>query len=80
MTAPIRVLVCDDRVLIRTGLVTIIGAQPTWRWPAAPPAQLLAGIRTVATGAALLDSPNSTSATASKQSSTPTARAWRPDT
>ncbi|MFJ9557400.1 response regulator [Nocardiopsis sp. NPDC101807] len=28
MTAPIRVLVCDDQVLIRTGLVTIIGAQP----------------------------------------------------
>ncbi|WP_033212983.1 response regulator [Kitasatospora phosalacinea] len=28
MTAPIRVLVCDDQVLVRTGLVTIIGAQP----------------------------------------------------
>jgi len=28
VTAPIRVLVCDDQVLIRTGLVTIIGAQP----------------------------------------------------
>ncbi|MET8852483.1 response regulator transcription factor [Amycolatopsis sp. NPDC004625] len=28
MTAPIRVLVCDDQMLIRTGLVTIIGAQP----------------------------------------------------
>ncbi|MET9710989.1 response regulator [Nocardiopsis alba] len=28
MSAPIRVLVCDDQVLIRTGLVTIIGAQP----------------------------------------------------
>ncbi|AXB41242.1 response regulator [Amycolatopsis albispora] len=28
MTAPIRVLVCDDQALIRTGLVTIIGAQP----------------------------------------------------
>ncbi|MFI1485496.1 response regulator [Streptomyces sp. NPDC020747] len=28
MTAPIRVLVCDDQVLIRTGLVTNIGAQP----------------------------------------------------
>jgi DNA-binding NarL/FixJ family response regulator len=27
-TAPIRVLVCDDQVLIRTGLVTIIDAQP----------------------------------------------------
>lgn len=26
--APIRVLVCDDQVLIRTGLVTIIDAQP----------------------------------------------------
>jgi DNA-binding NarL/FixJ family response regulator len=26
--APIRVLVCDDQILIRTGLVTIIGAQP----------------------------------------------------
>ncbi len=28
MTAPIRVLVCDDQMLIRTGLATIIGAQP----------------------------------------------------
>ncbi|MEU7785962.1 response regulator transcription factor [Amycolatopsis sp. NPDC049159] len=28
MTARIRVLVCDDQMLIRTGLVTIIGAQP----------------------------------------------------
>ncbi|MFI5913130.1 response regulator [Dactylosporangium sp. NPDC051541] len=28
MTAPIRVLVCDDQVLIRTGFVTIIDAQP----------------------------------------------------
>ncbi len=28
MTAPIRVLVCDDQVLIRTGLATIIDAQP----------------------------------------------------
>lgn len=28
MTAPIRVLICDDQVLVRTGLVTIIGAQP----------------------------------------------------
>lgn len=28
MTAPIRVVVCDDQVLIRTGLVTIIDAQP----------------------------------------------------
>lgn len=28
MTAPIRVLVCDDQLLIRTGLVTIIDAQP----------------------------------------------------
>ncbi|MFJ9560385.1 response regulator [Streptomyces fuscichromogenes] len=27
-TAPIRVLVCDDQVLIRTGLATIIDAQP----------------------------------------------------
>ncbi|GAA3206856.1 response regulator [Streptomyces sp. NPDC057386] len=26
--APIRVLVCDDQTLVRTGLVTIIGAQP----------------------------------------------------
>jgi DNA-binding NarL/FixJ family response regulator len=28
VTAPIRVLVCDDQLLVRTGLVTIIGAQP----------------------------------------------------
>ncbi|GAA3283707.1 MULTISPECIES: response regulator [Dactylosporangium] len=28
MSAPIRVLVCDDQVLIRTGFVTIIDAQP----------------------------------------------------
>ncbi|MEU4645815.1 response regulator transcription factor [Micromonospora sp. NPDC023814] len=28
MTAPIRVLVCDDQELIRTGFTTIIGAQP----------------------------------------------------
>jgi len=28
VTAPIRVLVCDDQVLVRTGLVTIIDAQP----------------------------------------------------
>lgn len=28
MTEPIRVLVCDDQVLIRTGLATIIDAQP----------------------------------------------------
>ncbi|MEV6587146.1 response regulator transcription factor [Streptomyces acidicola] len=28
MTAPIRVLVCDDQMLIRTGLVAIIDAQP----------------------------------------------------
>ncbi|GAB3451662.1 response regulator transcription factor [Streptomonospora sediminis] len=28
MTAPTRVLVCDDQALIRTGLVTIIDAQP----------------------------------------------------
>ena len=28
MTAPVRVLVCDDQVLVRTGLVTIIDAQP----------------------------------------------------
>ncbi len=28
MTAPIRVLVCDDQLLIRSGLVTIIDAQP----------------------------------------------------
>jgi DNA-binding NarL/FixJ family response regulator len=28
VTAPIRVLVCDDQMLIRTGLVTIIDAQP----------------------------------------------------
>nr|BFD81752.1 response regulator transcription factor [Streptomyces sp. Xyl84] len=27
MSAPIRVLVCDDQMLVRTGLVTIIGAQ-----------------------------------------------------
>ncbi|MFR0357903.1 response regulator [Streptomyces sediminimaris] len=27
-TAPIRVLVCDDQILVRTGLVTIIDAQP----------------------------------------------------
>ncbi|WP_326798280.1 response regulator transcription factor [Streptomyces sp. NBC_01808] len=27
MTAPIRVLICDDQVLVRTGLVTIIDAQ-----------------------------------------------------
>ncbi|MEV7138579.1 response regulator transcription factor [Streptomyces tauricus] len=27
-TSPIRVLVCDDQVLVRTGLVTIIDAQP----------------------------------------------------
>ncbi len=26
--APVRVLVCDDQMLVRTGLVTIIGAQP----------------------------------------------------
>ncbi|MBH5336169.1 response regulator transcription factor [Streptomyces pactum] len=28
MTAPLRVLVCDDQTLVRTGLVTIIDAQP----------------------------------------------------
>jgi DNA-binding NarL/FixJ family response regulator len=28
VTAPIRVVVCDDQMLIRTGLVTIIDAQP----------------------------------------------------
>jgi DNA-binding NarL/FixJ family response regulator len=28
VTAPIRVLVCDDQVVVRTGLVTIIDAQP----------------------------------------------------
>ncbi len=28
MSAPLRVLVCDDQVLIRTGLASIIGAQP----------------------------------------------------
>lgn len=28
MTEPIRVLVCDDQALIRTGFATIIGAQP----------------------------------------------------
>ncbi|MFI0166435.1 response regulator [Streptomyces sp. NPDC017095] len=28
MTTPTRVLVCDDQILIRTGLVTIIDAQP----------------------------------------------------
>ncbi|WP_067827813.1 response regulator [Actinomadura kijaniata] len=28
MTAPVRVLVCDDQALIRTGFATIIGAQP----------------------------------------------------
>lgn len=28
MTAPLRVLVCDDQPLIRTGFATIIGAQP----------------------------------------------------
>ncbi|WP_432069308.1 response regulator [Streptomyces sp. AA1529] len=28
MTSPTRVLVCDDQVLVRTGLVTIIDAQP----------------------------------------------------
>ena len=28
MSAPIRVLICDDQVLIRTGFATIIGAQP----------------------------------------------------
>ena len=107
MTAPIRVLVCDDQALIRTGLATIIDAQPDlevvgecgdgraavdlarllagvgvadpvkvlvvttfnldeyvyaalragasgFLLKDAPPAQLLNGIRTVATGAALL--------------------------
>ncbi len=28
MSAPVRVLICDDQVLIRTGLATIIDAQP----------------------------------------------------
>ncbi|MEU0134100.1 response regulator transcription factor [Streptomyces sp. NPDC006296] len=28
MTEPVRVLVCDDQLLVRTGLVTIIDAQP----------------------------------------------------
>jgi DNA-binding NarL/FixJ family response regulator len=28
VTAPVRVLVCDDQALIRTGFATIIGAQP----------------------------------------------------
>ncbi|MFI6963936.1 response regulator [Streptomyces sp. NPDC050149] len=28
MTTPIRVLVCDDQILVRTGLATIIDAQP----------------------------------------------------
>ncbi|KIH97351.1 LuxR family transcriptional regulator [Streptomonospora alba] len=28
MSAPIRVLVCDDQMLVRTGLVTVIDAQP----------------------------------------------------
>lgn len=28
MSAPIRVLVCDDQMMVRTGLVTIIDAQP----------------------------------------------------
>ncbi|MEU1470812.1 response regulator transcription factor [Streptomyces sp. NPDC005761] len=28
MTTPVRVLVCDDQVLVRTGLATIIDAQP----------------------------------------------------
>ncbi|GEB48709.1 MULTISPECIES: response regulator [Streptomyces] len=28
MTAPVRVLICDDQVLVRTGLATIIDAQP----------------------------------------------------
>ncbi|MEV8367054.1 response regulator transcription factor [Streptomyces niveus] len=28
MSAPVRVLVCDDQVMVRTGLVTIIDAQP----------------------------------------------------
>ena len=28
MTAPLRVLICDDQPLIRTGFTTIVGAQP----------------------------------------------------
>lgn len=28
MSEPVRVLICDDQVLIRTGLATIIDAQP----------------------------------------------------
>ncbi|NLU74938.1 response regulator transcription factor [Streptomyces sp. HNM0575] len=28
MTAPVRVLICDDQMLVRTGLVTIVDAQP----------------------------------------------------
>ncbi len=28
MTSPVRVLVCDDQALIRTGFATIIDAQP----------------------------------------------------
>ena len=28
MSVPTRVLVCDDQALVRTGLVTIIDAQP----------------------------------------------------
>ncbi|MFH8223728.1 response regulator [Streptomyces sp. NPDC018057] len=28
MSAPVRILVCDDQMLVRTGLVTIIDAQP----------------------------------------------------
>lgn len=28
MTTPIRVLICDDQILVRTGLVTIVDAQP----------------------------------------------------
>lgn len=28
MTAPVRVLICDDQALIRTGFTTIVGAQP----------------------------------------------------
>lgn len=28
MSAPVRVLVCDDQALVRTGLVTITDAQP----------------------------------------------------
>ncbi|NEA40727.1 response regulator transcription factor [Streptomyces sp. SID11233] len=31
MSAPIRVVVCDDQMLVRTGLVTIIDAQPDMR-------------------------------------------------